>query len=190
LQEQDINEEENIQKELSHLREENKRLELKNKIFKGKFQELSSLITSLKSNNANDPKTAKIIEALEKNVQGIVDKNTKLKDELEQFKPLFNEEEPILEASKLGEGSFGAVYKGIWKTQFAAVKKAFANTNDETELAKIKKELKLLKNLRSSYTIQYFGEYQKEDGIYLIMEYAEHGSLAKFIEDNKNIEDY
>jgi hypothetical protein len=180
-----------LREEKDKIEKENKKLDTKYKVLKGNVNDLVDLIQvklNLLNNKipANDPVTKEIIFSLRKGINEVTDENTKLKDELEQFKPLFNEEEPILEASKLGEGSFGAVYKGIWKTQFAAVKKAFANTNDETELAKIKKELKLLKNLRSSYTIQYFGEYQKEDGIYLIMEYAEHGSLAKFIEENKN----
>ncbi|CAG8437404.1 6946_t:CDS:2 [Ambispora leptoticha] len=181
-----ISEEESNRRELLSLKEENKKLEIKNKILKEKFEEISSLIKSLKTKPVNDPKTTEIIEALEKNVRQIIDENTKLKDELEQFKPLFNEEAPIIEASKLGEGSFGEVYKGVWKTQFAAIKKAFTNPADEKELAKIRKELKILKNLRSSYTIQYYGEYQKENDIYIIMEYAEHGSLTKFITDNKD----
>ena len=184
LQGQEINEEQDNLKELLTLKEENKKLELKNKLFKEKFQELSSLITSLKSNN-NNPRTTRIIELLEKNVRNIVDENQKMKDELEQFKPLFDNEEPILEGTKLGKGGSGDVWLGSWKTQFVAVKKPINITN-EINLEKIKNELKFLKNLRSKYTIQYYGEYRKESDFYIIMEYAENGSLDKFIQDNKD----
>jgi hypothetical protein len=191
LKEKGISEEESNRRELLSLREEKSKLDEKYNKLKGNVSDLVSLIEeklNLLSNriSLNDPATKEIISNLREGINNITNENKKLKDDLEKFKPLFDDEEPILEGTKLGRGGFGEVYKGIWKTQFAAVKKPFVNTVDEKELAKIRKELKILKNLRSSYTIQYYGEYKKDNDIYLIMEYAEHGSLTKFITDNKD----
>jgi hypothetical protein len=77
------------------------------KITEEKLNLLSNRIPS------NDLSTKAIISELRKNIEAITNENQKIKDELEHFKPLFSEEEPIVEAKKLGEGSFGTVYKGV-----------------------------------------------------------------------------
>ncbi|CAG8535718.1 1578_t:CDS:2 [Cetraspora pellucida] len=160
---------ENNKRQLSSLREENKKLDKKYKVLKKSVGELKNYIEeklTLLSNKVslNDPDTKEIISDLRKGIKGMADENKELKDKIEYLSPLFNDREPILEP--------------------------FANISNETERTKIEKELRLLKNLRSSYVIQYYGEYQKDNDIYIIIEYAEHGSLAKFIERNKNEENY
>jgi hypothetical protein len=92
------------------LREEKIKIEIKYKNLK---ENVGEMLEFLKNKDANDPATKEMILNLKRNIEGIVDENKKLKDDLEQFRPLFNEETPIIEASKLGSGSFGAVYKGV-----------------------------------------------------------------------------
>jgi serine/threonine protein kinase len=43
----------------------------------------------------------------------------------------------------------------------------------------ISKEIKALKKLNHENIIQYYGEYSKDDSVFLIIEYAENGSLNK-----------
>ncbi|WNE41207.1 MAG: Serine/threonine-protein kinase PknD [Mycoplasmataceae bacterium] len=90
-------------------------------------------------------------------------------------------ESPITLTKLLGKGAFGEVYRGNWHGQTVAIKKIPANN-----LKDIDKEIKALKQLNHENIIRYHEERAKNNFVYLIMEYAEQGSLDKWIEKNKN----
>ncbi|CAG8604566.1 11083_t:CDS:2, partial [Paraglomus occultum] len=97
-----------------------------------------------------------MVSRLRADSEDLISENKSLKIENEEFKPLFDDQEP-----KLGD----------------------KDVKSDEDLNKIKEELKLLKNLRSKYTIQYYGEYHKKEtnDFFIIMEYAENGSLENFV---------
>jgi len=49
-------------------------------------------------------------------------------------------------------------------------------------------EINLLKELRNRYIIQYYGTYSDDQELLIIMDYAENGTLTKFINDNNSKE--
>jgi serine/threonine protein kinase len=97
------------------------------------------------------------------------------------------QEEDLQELGKItlkkliGLGAYGQVYQGIWHDQIVAVKKI--PTNDPRI---INKEIKVLKSLNNENIIQYFGELSKDGNAFIIMEFAEQGSLNYWIEKSKN----
>jgi serine/threonine protein kinase len=70
-----------------------------------------------------------------------------------------------------------------------AVKKlyclAFHNNSNEN-IKEIMNEVNILKNLRNRYVIQYYGIYSDNQDFLIIMDYAENGTLAQFININKD----
>jgi serine/threonine protein kinase len=56
-----------------------------------------------------------------------------------------------------------------------------ASTDD---LSRVRREIKILKNLRHPNIIQLYEIIEDKENIYLIMEYASQGELFKYIVDN------
>jgi len=74
--------------------------------------------------------------------------------------------------------------------QEVAVKKLNLSPHNtsNSDIKNIRKEIDILKNLRNKYIIQYYATYSDEHELLIIMDYAESGTLTKFINDNKNKE--
>ncbi|KLL02570.1 MAG: hypothetical protein MRERC_1c192 [Mycoplasmataceae bacterium RC_NB112A] len=104
----------------------------------------------------------------------------KIRMTLVDEKPIFEEKDEI------GSGGFGKVYHGKWKFQDVAVKKLNLSPHIKKD---VEREISNLKNLRNNkYIIQYYGTHSDNQEFLIIMEYAENGTLTKFINDNKNKE--
>jgi serine/threonine protein kinase len=88
----------------------------------------------------------------------------------------------------INKGGYGEVYYGEWKSQEVAVKKLPLHNTSESDLEEIQKEIDILKNLRNRYIIQYYGIYSENRELFIIMDYAENGTLTKFINDNRDKE--
>jgi len=71
-----------------------------------------------------------------------------------------------------------------------AIKKLYLSPNNasESDIKSIRREINILKNLRNRYIIQYYGVYFDNQEFLIIMDYAENGTLTKFINDNKDKE--
>ena len=52
------------------------------------------------------------------------------------------------------------------------------------DLSRVRREIKILKNLRHPNIIQLYEIIEDKDNIYLIMKYASQGELFKYIVDN------
>lgn len=77
---------------------------------------------------------------------------------------------------KLGEGSYGSVWKAFHtKTQTATAIKKIPVEND---LEEILNEIKIMKQCRSPYIISYYGSYIKENELWIVMEYCGAGSVS------------
>lgn len=77
---------------------------------------------------------------------------------------------------KLGEGSYGTVWKAIHlKTGTVVAIKRIAVEND---LEDILNEIKIMKACRSPYIINYYGSYLKDNDLWIVMEFCGAGSVA------------
>ena len=76
---------------------------------------------------------------------------------------------------KLGEGSYGSVYKAIHKDsqQILAIKQVPV----DTDLQEIIKEISIMQQCDSPYVVKYYGSYFKNTDLWIVMEYCGAGSV-------------
>jgi len=78
--------------------------------------------------------------------------------------------------SKLGEGSYGSVFKAIHKEskQVLAIKQVPV----DTDLQDIIKEISIMQQCVSPYVVRYYGSYFKNTDLWIVMEYCGAGSVS------------
>ena len=83
---------------------------------------------------------------------------------------------------KLGEGSYGSVYKGIHKESKAEIAVKMIPVQGEWE--DLKKEIQILRKCKSDFIVQYYGSYMADnsDDMWIVMEYCSAGSIADLME--------
>lgn len=76
---------------------------------------------------------------------------------------------------KLGEGSYGSVYKAKHKDsqQILAIKQVPV----DTDLQEIIKEISIMQQCDSPYVVKYYGSYFKNTDLWIVMEYCGAGSV-------------
>ncbi|ORY78918.1 hypothetical protein BCR35DRAFT_325387 [Leucosporidium creatinivorum] len=84
---------------------------------------------------------------------------------------------------KLGQGSFGSVYRALnWTTgETVAVKQIGLANIPKSDLPDIMSEIDLLKNLNHPNIVQYRGYTATTTHLYIILEYCENGSLHAIV---------
>lgn len=80
---------------------------------------------------------------------------------------------------KLGEGSFGTVYKGVRIDTNALV--AVKIIPLESDHSEVEREIEILRECDSKYIVKYLGSYFKDGDLWIIMEYCEGSSLSDLI---------
>jgi len=80
--------------------------------------------------------------------------------------------------AKLGEGSYGSVYKAIDKRDGQIVAIKVLQTDSEDDTAELQKEVNILKECHSSHIVAYKGTYEKDGNIWIAMEYCGAGSIC------------
>ncbi|CAG9759603.1 unnamed protein product [Ceutorhynchus assimilis] len=77
---------------------------------------------------------------------------------------------------KLGEGSYGSVYKALHKEsgQVLAIKQVPV----DTDLQEIIKEISIMQQCDSSFVVKYYGSYFKNTDLWIVMEYCGAGSVS------------
>lgn len=90
---------------------------------------------------------------------------------------------------KLGEGSYGSVWKAIHKQTGGVV--AIKKVGIDNDLDDIMKEIEFMKGCRSPYIVRYFGSYFKDNELWIVMEYCGAGSVCDMMKicDNTLSED-
>lgn len=78
---------------------------------------------------------------------------------------------------KVGHGSYGVVCKAVWRDKLVAVKEFFASAEQKD----IEKEVKQLSRVKHPNIIALHGISSYQQATYLIMEFAEGGSLHNFL---------
>lgn len=78
--------------------------------------------------------------------------------------------------NKLGEGSYGSVYKALHKDskQVLAIKQVPV----DTDLQEIIKEISIMQQCDSPYVVKYYGSYFKNTDLWIVMEYCGAGSVS------------
>lgn len=77
---------------------------------------------------------------------------------------------------RMGEGSYGSVYKAKHKSTGKIV--AIKVIPVELDLNELMKEIAILKDCNSEYVVRYYGSYYKENDLWIVMEYCGGGSLS------------
>jgi serine/threonine kinase 3 len=112
------------------------------------------------------------------------------KDGIKQLQREFSSRDPekvFKVQEQLGEGASGAVFRAVHREtkKVVAIKKMQVGVNNVTATVK---EIKIMKDLKSAYTLKYYGCYNKDDAIWIIMEYCDGGSLQDIIDARENEE--
>ena len=93
---------------------------------------------------------------------------------------------------KLGIGSYGTVYKVIKKNNnnIYVIKQISLFGLSKEEIKDVKLEAKILSAINSIYVVRYFESFEEKNFLNIVMEYCDGGDLGKFIEENKNKNEY
>ncbi|ELP91000.1 protein serine/threonine kinase, putative [Entamoeba invadens IP1] len=92
----------------------------------------------------------------------------------------------ITEEKKIGEGSFGVVYKGTFRGNQVAIKKLKETGQSKNALDEFEKEVLMLDKFRSEFIVKFYGAVFVVSKICFVTEFAEFGSLGDLINDCKN----
>ncbi|KAL4502417.1 hypothetical protein ABPG72_012004 [Tetrahymena utriculariae] len=89
---------------------------------------------------------------------------------------------------KLGQGSYGVVYKGRKKSdgKFYVIKEINMKFMDQKQKQDAINEGNLLKHLESPYVVKYYDMFLEQNDLYIVMEFCENGDLLQYIKKQKN----
>jgi len=105
-----------------------------------------------------------------------------------QKKPKFDEIsfDDIRFEEKIGEGSFGEVYRGfLWGQEIALKKLRIKGTTDN--IKEFRKELKIMRTLRHPNIVEFLGACVEPNRMCIITEYLSNGSLEDVLERNAKL---
>ncbi|ELP84163.1 protein serine/threonine kinase, putative [Entamoeba invadens IP1] len=96
----------------------------------------------------------------------------------------------LVEDKKLGEGSFGIVFKGTFRGNIVAIKKMkITTTNNEEKLFdEFSKEIEMLDKFRSEYIVHFYGAVFIPNKVCMVTDFAQFGSLQNLMKDKKSDE--
>uniref|UniRef100_A0A8C9TIC3 non-specific serine/threonine protein kinase n=1 Tax=Scleropages formosus TaxID=113540 RepID=A0A8C9TIC3_SCLFO len=80
---------------------------------------------------------------------------------------------------KLGEGSYGSVFKANYKETGEIV--AIKQVPVESDLQEIIKEISIMQQCNSPHVVRYYGSYFKNSELWIVMEYCGAGSVSDII---------
>ena len=89
------------------------------------------------------------------------------------------------EKEVLGEGFYGIVFRGTYKTADVAVKRLRTNIPDNV-LAKFLAEVTILAGLQNEFIVRYLGAVFEENNLCIVTEYYGGGTLWEKIHDNSS----
>ena len=85
----------------------------------------------------------------------------------------------IYKETKLGEGSFGIVYKGIFRNHQVAIKTLKQMTN--FSLVEFNNEVSMLVKFKCDYIVYFYGSVSLENDLSFVTEFAPFGSMNSLI---------
>jgi len=111
--------------------------------------------------------------------------DSKSLDSVKRKKPKFDEIsfDDIRFEEKIGEGSFGEVYRGfLWGQEVALKKLRIKGTTDN--IKEFRKELKIMRTLRHPNIVEFLGACVEPNRMCIVTEYLANGSLEDVLERN------
>ncbi|ELP92347.1 protein serine/threonine kinase, putative [Entamoeba invadens IP1] len=88
--------------------------------------------------------------------------------------------------NKLGEGSFGVVYKGTYRNNTVAIKKIKSVDLSDEIIEEFEKEVNMLDKFRSDYIVHFYGAVFIPNKVCMVTEFAQYGSLQDLIKHKKS----
>ena len=82
---------------------------------------------------------------------------------------------------RIGRGTFGEVFKGMWRGAVVAVKKLNTAQMNEEFIREYEKEVYLMRTLRAPNVLQFLGSTFNPPDICIVMEYMSRGSLYEIL---------
>lgn len=89
---------------------------------------------------------------------------------------------------KLGEGTFGQVYKvkRIEDNQLYVIKRVNISEFSKKEQLAAINEVKLLANMDNNHVVQYFDSFIDDGALHIVMEHCDKGDLAQMMKRTKD----
>jgi serine/threonine protein kinase len=87
---------------------------------------------------------------------------------------------------KIGEGSFGEVFKGKWRGSELAIKRLFRQQADDRILLELRKESVIMSSLRHPNILLFLGVCIVPPNLCILTEYMKNGSLGPFLRNKSN----
>ncbi|ELP92435.1 serine/threonine protein kinase HT1, putative [Entamoeba invadens IP1] len=94
----------------------------------------------------------------------------------------------LKEDKKLGEGSFGVVFKGTFRDNIVALKKMKMCENNDSQNIEFENEVSMLDKFRSDYIVHFYGAVFIPNKICMVTEFAQFGSLQDLMKHKKSEE--
>ncbi|KAG0224578.1 hypothetical protein BGW41_005044 [Actinomortierella wolfii] len=88
----------------------------------------------------------------------------------------------------IGSGAYGSVYNALWQGRKAAIKIFLVSQDEIQQEAALDQEIHVLKQLKHRNIIQFYGTDYHEGNLFLVMDYAEGGSLSDAISDGRLVD--
>ncbi|ELP85509.1 protein kinase, putative, partial [Entamoeba invadens IP1] len=93
------------------------------------------------------------------------------------------------ETKKIGEGSFGIVYKGNYRGNVVAIKRMKESTSDEKgKMVEFENEVSMLYKFRSEFIVHFYGAVFIPNKVCLVTEFAQFGSMQDLMKHKTNKE--
>jgi hypothetical protein len=87
----------------------------------------------------------------------------------------------IVLGPRIGIGSFGEVYRGIWRQTDVAVKRLLDQEVSQQMLAEFRQEISIMKRLRHPHIVQFLGAVTQPPHLCIVTQFVPRGSLFKLL---------
>ncbi|ELP86873.1 protein serine/threonine kinase, putative [Entamoeba invadens IP1] len=93
----------------------------------------------------------------------------------------------LVEEKIIGEGSFGIVYKGMYRGNCVAIKK-MKESIESSKLDEFSSEVNMLDKFRCNYIVHFYGAVFIPNKVSMVTEFAQYGSLQDLLKNKSNSE--